>query len=374
MKVPIQFKHSISPDEKIRILALSRIKGIGPHVFEKLLSRFKSVEGIFAAQEDTLIQVVNPQVAASILDVHFFEQIQHYFYTLQKNGINFVSVIEEAYPILLREIYDPPIVLYCKGNFPLIDLGKCLSVVGTRNASAYGEEVTRYLVKDLVKLGFVIVSGMAFGIDRVAHESALREGGRTIAVLSGRVDRPSPMSHYRLYNDIVKNGIVVSEAHLGTTIVPGLFPSRNRIIAGFSLGTVVIEAGEKSGALITAHRALEEGREVFSVPSNIFSLRGVGTNVLIQKGEAKLVSSASDIVEELGIMIGTKKQEIKEKTIHDPRQKEIYTFLKNFGPALIDEIAASCHVSITVLGQILSMMEINRYIQKSTSERYEIIE
>ncbi len=210
-----------------------------------------------------------------------------------------LTITDTQYPRLLKEISDPPAVLYVRGRGTKINLEKTIAVVGTRQVTPYGREMTRRLVTDLVKKGFTIVSGMAIGVDTVAHQTAIAAGGKTIAVLGCGIDIIAPPSNARLYWEIVHgHGAVVSEIAPGIRPDKERFVTRNRIISGLSLGVVVMEGSEHSGTLITAKYAAEQGREVFAVPGPITSRYSRAANILLKNG-AKLVESASDIVEEL---------------------------------------------------------------------------
>lgn len=210
-----------------------------------------------------------------------------------------LPIAHPQYPRLLKEIPDPPQVLYVRGNFEKISFNKTIAVVGTRQVTPYGREVTRKLVTDLVKKGFTIVSGMALGVDTVAHWAAIAAGGKTIAVLGCGIDIIAPASNARLYWAIVNGGgVVVSEIPPGVRTDKKQFVTRNRIISGLSLGVVVVEGDKHSGALITAKYAAEQGREVFAVPGPITSIYSRAPAILLQNG-AKLVQSADDILEEL---------------------------------------------------------------------------
>ena len=208
--------------------------------------------------------------------------------------------LEDNYPHLLREIADPPIVLFYRGNMGLLTR-PCLSVVGSRKVTKYGREVLNEFIPQLVGRGIVIISGMAFGVDGLAHLVSLKHATEsTIAVLASPVDQPTPQSNRYIYQKILDlGGLVLSEAIPGKELHKGMFASRNRIIAGLSLGTLVVEAGEKSGALITSQLALENGREVFAVPGDIDRVMSRGTNSLIQSNSAKLVLDYRDIINEI---------------------------------------------------------------------------
>jgi len=220
-------------------------------------------------------------------------------YVITDNNIKTISPSDANYPKLLGEIHDPPKILYFRGDVSLLH-SPCLGVVGTRKLSLYGKEVTEYFVTQLVQNGFTVVSGLALGIDAVAHRTALKTKGNTIAVLGTGIDDKSiyPKDHIQLIHEILENrGLIISEYKPGTGGSKWTFPARNRIISGLSYGVVVVEADYKSGALITAKCALDQNRDVFAIPGNVFSQKSNGTNMLIQNG-AKLVHAPCDILEE----------------------------------------------------------------------------
>jgi len=207
----------------------------------------------------------------------------------------------ENYPKLLSQIPDPPKQLYCRGNFNLLN-SECIGIVGTRKLTSYGRESAQYITRGMATAGFTIVSGLAMGIDAVAHQAALDIGGKTIAVLGGGVDNKSisPQINFNLAMNVLKNnGLIVSEYPEGFHPNEKTFPQRNRIISGLSRGVVIVEADKESGALITAYCALDQNRDVFAVPGNIFSNKSIGSNELIKRG-AKLITSARDITDEYG--------------------------------------------------------------------------
>lgn len=211
-----------------------------------------------------------------------------------------LTLNNRSYPALLKEIHNPPQILYIKTKKRVNTLFKkpAVAIVGTRNSTSYGRVATCKITSQLVKRGFTIVSGLARGIDILAHKTAILENGLTIAVLGSGIDRIYPPEHIPVAQEIIKNGAIISEFPLGTRALPGNFPIRNRVISGLSLGVVVVEAGVKSGAMITVSYAAEQGREVFAIPGPITSPYSQGTNELIKKG-AKLVTDISDILEEL---------------------------------------------------------------------------
>jgi len=286
---------------------------------------------------------------------------------LDANNVNVFGPDDRGYPARLKEIYDYPPVLYVKGSL-LPEDDWCLGVVGTRSASVYGRQVTGELVGELVRNRITIASGLARGIDAIAHQSALAAGGRTIAVLGSGLDIIYPSEHASLAKQIVENGALVSEYPLGTRPRPEYFPQRNRILSGLSLGVLVIEAGEKSGALLTAQHALEQNREVFAVPGSILSQTSIGTNHLIQEG-AKLVRGATDILEELNLTQAVHQVALKEVLPETDTESRL---LKNLSaePAHIDEVCRSSGLPIAEVSATLAMMELKGMVKQVAAMSY----
>jgi DNA processing protein len=280
-------------------LALARVKGLGAVSFKKLATRFVDPTAAFSAALTELEQVegLHRDAIDGIVAFSDWAEVDEEIERARDAGIAIVPFTNPNYPARLRTIADPPPFLYVKGNI-LTDDDKAVAIVGSRSASEYGRRVARDLARGLVSLGFTVVSGMARGIDGSAHESALQAGGRTIAVLGSGVERAYPAEHETLYRRIGENGAVLSELPIGTRPLAFNFPARNRLISGLSLGVVVVEATEKSGSLITATLAVEQGREVFAVPGEVGSSRSRGAHRLIRQG-AKLVESVDDIIEEI---------------------------------------------------------------------------
>ncbi len=219
----------------------------------------------------------------------------------ERQGVEFICIFDEQFPAALKEIPDPPLLLFYRGNLSLLQ-NPLIAVVGARKPSTYGIMACQYLTEQLSNAGFDIVSGLAYGIDGQAHRSALESGGGTIGVLGCGIDQIYPRSHGTLYKEVEARGLLLSEYPPGVKPAPGLFPERNRLISGLSLGVLVVEAAAKSGSLVTADCALEQGREVFAVPGSIFSEVSEGPHQLLKQG-AKLVTSAADIIEELAYLI-----------------------------------------------------------------------
>lgn len=282
---------------------------------------------------------------------------------LQQENISTTSIFEENYPELLKEISNPPILLFHKGSLDMRN-DHAISVVGTRKNTSYGKMAAEKLVHDLCKHNLLIVSGMAIGIDTIAHKTAIEANGRTIAVLGTGVDRKSiyPVSNINLSKIIVQSGgALISEFPPGTPGFKHNFPQRNRIISGLSLGTLVVEAQEKSGALITAYQALEQNREVFALPGSVFSGASVGPLNLIKKG-AKLICNAEDIIETLNL---------KQITIHRqnkkilPQNKEEEIILSNLShePTHINQIVRLCCLSPQKTSSTLIIMEMKGMVK-----------
>ena len=267
------------------LLALHSTLGLGPIRLKAILDHFKDPKLAWEAQSAQIRKNLEPE---------------NYAEAIKDQGISWFTIYDEDYPLLLKEIYDPPVVLYYKGEITPQDQS-AIAVVGTRRMTSYGKAVTEQFTKDLVARGLTIVSGLARGVDSEAHWTALRAGGRTIAVLGGGLNKIYPPENRNLAEEIVKgHGALVSEFPPNSLPLPGNFPARNRIISGLSLAVLVTEAAEDSGSLITARLALEQGREVFAVPGPITSSLSKGPIDLIKAG-ARPVTNADEILEDLGI-------------------------------------------------------------------------
>jgi len=280
---------------------LNMTPGIGPRAAAKLLERFGSAEAVYNATRTELEQLrLAPEAVDIIIARELRSAAEAEITAVKKLGGDILLLDDGVYPSSLREIYDPPIVLYVKGAWSECLDQPCIGVVGSRKASTYGQNAALMLARDLAQRGMTVVSGFARGIDAAAHRGALEGGGRTIAVLGTGIDEVYPRDHKKLAEEILaRGGALVSQFPLGTPPVSENFPYRNRIISGLSLGVVVVEAAENSGSLITARLAMEQNREVFAVPGNITSRNSFGTNYLIKGAGAKLVQQWQDIAAEL---------------------------------------------------------------------------
>lgn len=365
-------------DDVSYIIGFSRFPGIGPVRFKLLYDYFGSAKAAWEAPLAELKKIKLGDVLSDKFDAFRKKSnLEEYFVQLHTLHISVLTIFDPKYPKLLKEISDPPFLLYVRGKPSYIatsagtrekvpiNLDRTVAVVGTRNASHYGVEVTQRIVSDLVSAGCTIVSGLAFGVDAIAHKTTLDAGGQTIAVLGCGVDVIAPSSNARLYQEIIESGrgAIISEMPLGMRPDKGLFPARNRIISGLSRGVVVTEGAEDSGALITASRAAEQGRDVFAVPGPITSMMSRGPAKLLKSG-AKLVESAKDILEDLGLegvrpsrhYSGETKE---EKIIIDLLQKERLH---------VDDIVRLSGLTSGVLASILTVLEI-RGVVKDFGER-----
>ncbi len=288
-------------DELRALVALSLVPGVGPGRIRSLLAHFGSASAVLAASPRALAQVdrVGPHTAKAIRDFDGDATVDEQFERAARVGAELVPLWDDRYPRLLRQIYDPPAVLWLRGDLLPQD-GRAIAIVGTRRATDYGKRVAHDFAFELAQRGFTIVSGLAYGIDTAAHRGALEAGGRTLAILGSGVDRIYPSRNKPLADQIARGqGGVLSEFALGTAPDASNFPRRNRIIAGCSLGTLVAEARKTGGALITAWMALEQNREVWAAPAAVFSPTGEGTNQLIRKGYATLVTTVDELLEEI---------------------------------------------------------------------------
>ena len=285
-------------DDLTAWVALKSVEGVGNVAYRNLLAAFGTPDRVFEATLPQLEQTagLNHKTARNIKDFRGLQGARAEIDRAAREGVSIVTVKDPAYPERLRRIYDYPPLLYIKGTLDAGDIP--VAVVGSRNASPYGRFVTERLCRELAHRGVTVVSGLARGIDTCAHRGALAGRGRTIAVMGCGIDVIYPLENRKLHGEIIANGAVVTEFPFGTEPDRPHFPARNRIISGMSLGVLIVEAGEKSGSLITAQCALEQGREVFAVPGSIDLPGSRGTNKLLRQG-AKLVERVEDILEEI---------------------------------------------------------------------------
>jgi len=345
------------------------VPGIGPARLKKLLDYFGDAEKAWhAAPLDLARAGLDRKSLQSLLASRDRLDLDAELRRIAAAGVQVLTLQDEAYPRLLRQINLPPPVLYVRGSYLPADEW-AVAVVGTRHIKTYGREVTRYLAGDLARNHLTIVSGLALGIDTEAHRAALDAGGRTIAVLGSGLDVIYPYENSALARDIVASGALISEYPLGTRPDRGNFPPRNRIISGLSLGTLVTQAGEGSGALITAYYALEQGREVFSVPGSVLDRGCSGTNRLIQQGEAKLVVRAADVLEELNLTMVSEQAQVRAVVPENATEASLLLHL-SAEPLHVDDLGRAVGLPIAQVSGALALMELKGLVRQTGGMHY----
>ncbi len=348
--------------EKDYWLAFSVFQGIGPRRFKLLYDYFGSAEKIWQASRAKL-SATGLQVKIVQDLVEFRQKFNPAGYRdwLKKKDIKFVTTADASYPKNLKQIDDAPFLLFYRGEIRKED-EQAIGVVGTRQPTLYGKEVTENLTADLTSCGLTIVSGMARGVDSIAHRTALAMGGRTIAVFACGVDVIYPPENKRLSGEIMKHGAVVSEFPPGLKPSLGSFPYRNRIISGLSLGVLVTEGAERSGSLITARKAAEQGREVFAVPGPITSRMSAATSRLLKDG-AKLVKNVGDILEELKINRPQVTRNTSEVEVGRSQEEQLLVQLLQDGALHIDELVRQSQLPTGKAASLLMMLEIKGQVR-----------
>jgi DNA processing protein len=352
-------------------LGLSLVPEIGPIISKKLLSSMGSPEQIFSAGIDDLRSVdgLNRERAENINKFDLWDDIEKKVEVIEKEDIQVITYADPLYPELLKEIPDAPVVLYMKGDYCQEDRF-AVAIVGSRNYSHYGEAVTQRITDKLASAGFTVISGMARGIDTLAHKSALDSGGRTVAVLGSGLDICYPAENKVLMRRIISSGCVFSEFLPGTRPNRENFPRRNRLISGLSLGVLVVEAARESGSLITAHCALEQNREVFSVPGNIMSRTSEGTNRLIKQG-AKLVLDADDIIEDLAPLLkGFIKRDSRKKAVDMTEEEGRLCMNLSHEPKHVDVLSRETGLPPHTILNLLLSMELKGLAKQSHGKRF----
>jgi DNA processing protein len=347
---------------------LSLIAGIGPRRQGMLLNQFESAEAVYEASYRQLIAAPNISGAnaEAILNSRDLSEARRILDESEKKHIRIITLEDADYPELLKQIHDPPRILYVSGVLPDGSLKKA-GVIGSRRCSEYGRAVTRDLSRKLAENNIVIVSGMARGIDSIAHNGAIEAGGQTVAVLGCGTDICYPPENIELMKQIALHGCLMSEYPPGAKPELGYFPARNRIISGLSQVLIVTEAARRSGALITVNQALEQGREVMAVPGNINSRLSDGTNELIRDG-AGIVTSYQDILHTLNIAA---KEYVQQNSREDlaPDEKLVYDCMA-FQPEGFETIVDKCGLNAQTVNYILTMLELKGYLLKTPGQRY----
>jgi len=353
----------------VQLLRLSLVPGVGPRTRRALLDRFGSPQAVLSALPSQLrsVEGVGPQLTGKIATAQQEIDAEAVIDLCREQGIAILTECDEQYPRPLRQIPDPPGVLFVKGELkPQDELA--IAIVGTRHATQYGLQQAERLAASLARAGLTIVSGLARGIDAAAHRGALSAGGRTLAVLASGLTTIYPPEHERLAEEVMAHGALLSEAPPESAPHAGTFPQRNRIISGLTLGTMVVEAGDRSGALITARHAMEQNRDVFAVPGRVDTRTARGCHRLIRDG-AKLVETADDVLDELGPLFAAVPRE-DGQSVHHPAELTLNELEQQvlgaigIEPTLIDEIVVATGLAVPQVLSTISVLEMRRLIRR----------
>jgi DNA processing protein len=351
--------------------ALKYIPHVGNVTFRRLVEHFGTPERVLAASERDLSRVrgVSSAAIASLLTHDSRNAADRECEALKRSGARIVTLHSPDYPVLLLQTSDPPPFLYVKGELRRSETA--IAIVGSRRASGYGLATTEKMARGLARHGVTVVSGMARGVDTAAHLGALAEGGRTIGILGCGIDVVYPAENRKLFSDMSSQGALVSEFPMGTQPLAENFPRRNRIISGLCRGVLVVEAAERSGSLITAQCALEQGRDIFAIPGNIHSMNSRGAHHLIKQG-AKLVERVDDILEELSCgTCRTAEPPTLSQFSFSPPEASIYSVL-SVTPLHIDEIATKCALTVADVSAILLRLELGGIVIQHPGKLFSI--
>ena len=344
-------------------MAFSRLPRIGSVRAGRLLAYFGSMEAAWRAGAQELRDAgLDQATVSSIVAGRESVSPDGEMDRLQRAGVQALTWEDDAYPPRLKEIDDKPPVLYVRGELRPEDEW-AVAIVGTRRATPYGRQAAEHFASDLARHRITVVSGLARGVDAVAHRAALAAGGRTIAVLACGLDLVYPPEHAKLALEIAEHGALVSDYPLGTQPRSEYFPRRNRILSAISLGVLVVEGDVDSGSLITARLALDQNREVFAVPGSIYSPTHRGPNKLIREGEAKLVQATEDILEELNLTMATQQLELREVAPEDPTEAKLLRLLSS-QPAHIDEVQRASGLPIAAVSSALALLELKGMVRQ----------
>ncbi len=348
-------------------VAFSRVPYIGPSRISRLVAHFGSLERAWNASGGNLRRVLDERSVDSLLKVRVAFSPDDEMARLERDGIGVVTRADAHYPALLAEIPAPPPVLYTLGSFVPED-ATAVGIVGTRRMTPYGREMAHLLGRDLAAAGVTVVSGLARGVDGIAHEAALQAGGRTIAVLGSGVRNIYPPEHRKLAAQIAENGVVISDFAPDAAPDGPNFPARNRIISGLSLGVIVVEAPERSGALITVDFAADQGRDVFVVPGSVLSSRSAGCNRLLRDG-ARPIRSAEDVLEDLNLTRSEAQTAIQQALPLDDDERRVLAVL-TADPRHIDDVAALANLAVSQTGSVLLMLELKGNVRNAGAQHY----
>ena len=372
------------PEALRDLLALTLVPGVGPQRAAALLANFGSPGAVLQASQEQLLAIpgVGAKIAAEIRSArsgtYFAEELD----LIRQHGIHIAGLGGEGYPARLAEIPDPPPILYIRGTLTPAD-ARAVAIVGSRRCTTYGQKITEKLAEGLAKAGYVVVSGLARGIDSFAHREALNAGGRTLAVLAGGLSKIYPPEHDQLAEQVAAAGALLCEVPMRSQPLPTMFHARNRIISGLVLGVVIIEANDRSGALITARHAADQGRDVFVVPANVDSVASSGSLNLIRLG-ARVIRGIDDLLEDLqGFGSTPSPPADKAETPTPPARPEPAAALPALSAAeqklwdylteqrYIDQIAAETGQSMSELSKMMMLLEMKRVIRRLPGNWYE---
>lgn len=354
--------------EKAYWVALGKVAGIGTMRFGMLLKAFGSAQAAWSASILQLQEAgLDRRSLENLLSARRNLDPAQEWQQLLHSGVGVVTLQDEDYPGNLRQVDDPPPVLYVRGTLCASD-EIAVALVGTRRATSYGREVTHNLAGDLARNGVTVVSGLALGIDTIAHQAALENGGRTLAVLGSGVDQIYPPQNRQLAEAIVRQGALISDYPLGTRPTANNFPPRNRIISGLSRNVVIVEAGQQSGALITAQFAAEQGRDLFAVPGSILHPGSAGCNELIRDGAIPLLS-AGDLLLQLNLNQAIEHHEVRRTVPADPMENRLLELLSR-QPTHIDELVRQSTLAAPQVSGLLAMLELKGLVRQVGAMNY----
>jgi DNA processing protein len=351
------------------LLALHRTPGVGPATFQRLLEQFPRLDSLFAKPS---VAKLTDSIQQCLSNVDW-DQIEADLDWLVGDNRHLISIDDERYPELLRQIADPPGLLFAQGDVELLQSWQ-IAIVGSRNPTASGKSTAYDFSQYLAEGGLTITSGLALGIDAAAHKGALAAQGKTIAVVATGLDRVYPAQHRELAHSIAESGLIISEFPLGTSPRAEFFPRRNRLISGLSLGTLVVEAAPKSGSLITARMAMEQAREVFAIPGSIHNPLSRGCHQLIRQG-AKLVETANDIIEELGALAGVTAELASQQAVSavehelDADYQNLFEYL-GFDPITVDDLIENSGLTADVVSSMLLLLELQGQVESLPGGRF----
>lgn len=349
-------------------MGLNLVKGIGAVRFKALIDHFGDAQSAWEASPAALRQAgLTEKITATLVKLRASVELYAIWDELAEKNVRLLTWLDEDYPRRLRDVDQSPPVLYLRGEL-LPEDDWAVAVVGTRRVSAYGRQVAEELGAFLARNGLTVVSGLARGVDAIAHQAALNAGGRTLAVLGSGVDRVYPPEHRKLAGEMMECGGLISDYPLGTPPESYNFPPRNRIISGLSLATVIVEAGQKSGALITGQFAVEQGREVFAVPGNIYAVSSKGTNRLIQQGAAPLLKP-EDLIEALDLRMASEQKTARKVLPADATEAALFDVLGS-EPLHVDEIRAQAELPIEQVSSTLALMELKGLVRQVGGMQY----